>query len=97
MNGAAFNGRVGVIIEVAPNQFVQYVLKGVQGTIDVELADPEAISVSDLLSPIWATAPSLVTMHLTGYLASREEAERPAWVAPEPAGQLDAGQRVIES
>lgn len=93
MTDAMFNGRVGVIIEVAPNRFYQYVLKEVEA--DVRLArESEPISAGEVLSP-YLRGPMIVTMNLRGRLVSRDEAERPAWVPPEPPAEIET-RRALE-
>jgi len=90
---ARFNGRVGMILEVAPNQFVQYVLKETECSIKMER---EVYAAWDgPFSPV-VPGPTFVKMELFGRLVSKEEAERPVWVPAEPTAEIEAPVRAIE-
>jgi hypothetical protein len=80
-----FNGRVGVIIEVAPNQFFQYVLKEVDARIDLDRGVDERMLITETVM----SGPTYVTMELRGRLVDHEEAARPEW-ATAPAAEIEA-------
>lgn len=78
MTGKAyFRGRVGVIIEIAPNQFAQYVINDSEASIVIE-RDSIQHDWSGPLGPVMF-GPTYVTMNLTGVLASNERTEPPVW------------------
>lgn len=89
MFDSAFRGRAGGVIEIAPNRYVQYVLLGTHGEIDIR---SESEEVSDWGMSIRMPTTREVHMVLTGTLSSKEEAERPAWAT---AQQEISGRREI--
>jgi hypothetical protein len=89
VSGEVFNGRVGVIIEVAPNRFYQYVLKEVQGSVNLDRGEPDTGGPFDALSP-YVYGPTIATMSFTGRVVGQEEAERPVWIPAEPAGEIES-------
>lgn len=96
-----FVGRAAVIVEVAPNAFVQFILEirhgdpGDAATITVD-RDVEAVHSWDFLDPVRyvALGPPRADIHLAGRVISREEADRPSWAGP--AGEIES-RREIEA
>ena len=84
LGSSAFRGRAGVVIEVAPNQFVSYVMTGTHGTLEIE-SDTEAIYSTDYLNPVaYIPISRIIRMEIEGYLASQEDmADRPSWARAE--------------
>lgn len=95
MGGSPFRGRAGLVIEVAPRQFMRYVLRGVTGDMEIT-TDYEDVRHGEYLAPIRSVPISrLVVVNLQGHLSGmEEEADRPTWVT-DVAGELEA-RRALE-
>jgi hypothetical protein len=87
-------GRAGLLVEVAPNNYVEIILEIRHGDpdsgCDVEITNrsDDPVFVADLLEPIRMTT-AYADIHLRGRVISREEAERPSWAGP-PQGEIEA-------
>jgi len=85
MNG--FRGRIGVVIEIAPEFFVSYRLRGAEAMVEMEW-EPMDVTPWDVLAPT-RVGPASVRMELAGYLDSHErQAPRPEWATEDP--QIEA-------
>lgn len=99
INVVHFIGRAGVVIEVAPNQFFQYILEirhgdpGDRCEIAVERDGDLLVTGADLLEPsrYQTTTGWRADLHLTGRIISREEADRPSWA---PAAEIEARREI---
>jgi hypothetical protein len=92
--GGMFRGRAGVVVEVAPNQFMSWKMRGTYGSVDVE-QELDEIHTWESVMLLHVPTFSVVTFELSGYLDAREDqAPRPDW-ATEPAGELEA-RRALE-
>lgn len=91
--GAMFRGRAGVVIEVAPNHFASWRLRGAFGRVDMEQEFDEAgFSFEPLIRVPTLTE---VRFDLSGYLDWYDDrADRPAWAAA-TAGEIEPA-RAIE-
>lgn len=97
-----FVGRAGVVIEVAPNQFMQFILEirhgdDSAGGCDISLnRNYETVHVAEHLSPMRAYEWTIADIRLRGRVISQEEAERPSWAQTAQGeigarGELEAG------
>lgn len=82
-----FRGRVGMVIEVGPQQFVSYRLRGVQVTTE-HVQERDDFYAYDFLART-RSRPTLVRMEIEGYLDSQEWTTPPSW-AEEPQGEIEA-------
>lgn len=91
--GAMFRGRAGVVIEVAPNHFASWRIRGALGRVEMEQGFDEAgFSFEPLIRVPTLTE---VRFELTGYLDWHDErADRPDW-ATATAGEIEST-RAIE-
>lgn len=97
-----FVGRAGVVIEVAPDQFYEFILEIRHGDpsdlaeVDLTWLSGEAVTTAEQLDPS-SFVPSAIQgdIHLRGRVISKEEADRPSW-ASAPQGEIEA-RRELES
>lgn len=85
--GQVFNGRAGVIIEVAPGHWVTYRLHRIDGTVDLERQTPEPIRLEDWYEPL-RQAPTAwrARIMIEGDVMSEPEpCARPDWATDTPA------------
>lgn len=98
--GQGFNRRVGVVLEIAPNVFMRYILEAGLGDVikvDVDHSEPE-VDVFQALGPIRTPPRAHARFVISGWLISEEEAERPVWAdahAGEPVAEIQAPPRQL--
>ena len=97
-----FIGRAGLVVEVAPNQFYEFILEIRHGdpgstceiTLESTLGDP--VCVGEYLEPIRYIGPrtTYADIHLRGRVISKEEAaQRPSW-ATGPQSEIEARREI---
>lgn len=80
-----FRGRVGLVIEVAPNMFATYVMTEARGTLEIN-AEVAHVYGADVLTPIASYSTGrMLRIEAEGPLIGQEfRCDRPAWMtAPE--------------
>jgi hypothetical protein len=92
-SSSVFSGRIGIVIETAPGQFMSVVLRGRSATIEREVDD-----VTDYFADSFKRyAPSnRMRIEVEGYVMSEQEtaANDAAWVT-KAAGEIEAPRRAL--
>jgi hypothetical protein len=87
-----FRGRAGVLVEVAPNQFVSWQMHGSFGQVETE-REVEEIQLAPL-DRFYAPGLTVVRFQMEGILGALDDhAPRPDWA--EPAGEIES-RRALE-
>jgi hypothetical protein len=91
INNSGTRRRVGVVAEMAPNQFVKIVLEVDDSRFDHEAifgmeSGTQAVTFADYSQPLRyvASRETTATIRLVGRVVSQEEADRPAWATTSP-------------
>ncbi len=85
-----FRGRAGVVVEMAPNQFVSWRMRGSFGNVETEREDHAVYSGVQMEPLFFVPGLTVVRFEMEGHLDDYEEAApRPRW-ATEPAGEIEA-------